>query len=181
MRITISGKPGSGKSTIGKMLAKKLNLKFYSVGDIRGKMAIDMGLTIDELNKIGEGDFSTDKKADEYQKELGLNEDNFVMDSRLGFHFIQNSIKVFLDCDVNIAAQRVFLEPRIDEKAYRSIDEVKEAMKKRIESDKKRYIQYYGINPFKKELYDIHIDTSSMKPEEVVELILKKINHKKRG
>ena len=38
MIITISGLPGSGKSTIGKMLAKKLGYKFYSMGDLRGKI-----------------------------------------------------------------------------------------------------------------------------------------------
>jgi CMP/dCMP kinase len=178
MRITISGTPGSGKSTVGKLLAKKLGLKFYSVGDLRGKMAMDMGLTIDELNKRGENDFSTDKIADEYQKELGRNEDNFIIDSRLGFHFIPGSIKIFLFCAPEIAAQRIFLEPRIDEKEYTTIDEVKDALKKRIESDRKRYIKYYNLDPFKKELYDIYIDTSALKPEEVAERILRNINKK---
>ncbi|MBN1156830.1 cytidylate kinase family protein [Candidatus Woesearchaeota archaeon] len=178
MRITISGTPGSGKSTIGKMLAKKLGLKFYSVGDLRGKMAMDMGLTIDELNRLGENDFSTDKKADEYQKELGLNEDDFVIDSRLGFHFIPDSIKIFLDCDQDVAAQRIYLEPRMDEKTYHNIKEAKEAIKKRIESDKKRYLQYYALDPFKKEFYDIFIDTSSAKPEEIVDIILRNISRK---
>jgi len=175
MRITISGTPGSGKSTIGRLLAKKLGLKFYSVGDLRGKMAIEQGLTIDELNKLGEKDFSTDKKADEYQKELGMNEDDFVIDSRLGYHFIPNSIKIFLDCSVDIAAQRIFLEPRMDEKEYKSIEEVKEAIKKRLKSDKKRYLQYYNLNPFKKELYNIYIDTSGMKAEEAVKAIVNRI------
>ena len=33
MIITISGKPGCGSTTTGKLLAKKLNLEFFSAGD----------------------------------------------------------------------------------------------------------------------------------------------------
>ena len=51
MIITISGKPGAGKTTVGKAVAARLGLEFYSMGDLRGKMASDRGLTIDELSK----------------------------------------------------------------------------------------------------------------------------------
>ncbi len=40
MIITIAGMPGSGKTTVAKILADKLNLKRYSMGDLRGKMAL---------------------------------------------------------------------------------------------------------------------------------------------
>jgi len=35
VKITISGLPGSGKTTVGKNLAKIFGSKFISVGDIR--------------------------------------------------------------------------------------------------------------------------------------------------
>ncbi|MCX6741353.1 MAG: AAA family ATPase, partial [Candidatus Parcubacteria bacterium] len=46
MIITLSGKPGSGKTTVAKILAEKLGYKFYSTGDLRGQMAMKRGLTI---------------------------------------------------------------------------------------------------------------------------------------
>ena len=64
MKITISGTPGSGKSTIGKLVSKKLKLKYYDVGNMRRKMAKDMGLTIQEFNKLGEKKSFTDKEVD---------------------------------------------------------------------------------------------------------------------
>ena len=64
MIITISGKPGSGKSTVAKIIAAKLGLNKYSIGDLRGKMALDRGITIDELNEVGEKEDFTDKEAD---------------------------------------------------------------------------------------------------------------------
>ena len=39
MIITISGKPGSGKSTVAKEAAKKLKLKYYCIGDFQRKIA----------------------------------------------------------------------------------------------------------------------------------------------
>ncbi|MBU0540313.1 AAA family ATPase, partial [Patescibacteria group bacterium] len=67
MIITISGVPGSGKTTVAKILAERLGMKFYSMGDLRGKMATERGLTIDELNKLGETEAFTDNDVDTYQ------------------------------------------------------------------------------------------------------------------
>jgi len=39
MRITISGTPGSGKTVVGKYLSKKLNLKYYGIGELMREFA----------------------------------------------------------------------------------------------------------------------------------------------
>ncbi len=91
MIITISGLPGSGKSTVGKILAKKLGYEFMSLGDLRGKIAIDRGITIDELNHLGEKEGWTDKEVDDYQREYGKTHDNLVVEGRLSFYFIPRS------------------------------------------------------------------------------------------
>jgi len=49
MIITISGLPGSGKTTVAKKLSKKLNYEFISVGDLKGQFAKEKGMTIDEF------------------------------------------------------------------------------------------------------------------------------------
>ena len=88
MIITISGAPGSGKTTVARLLAKKLGYRHYSIGDLRGEIALRKGITIDELNKLGEKDPSSDREVDEYLESLGKKEDNLVIDCRMGFHFI---------------------------------------------------------------------------------------------
>lgn len=50
MIITISGDIGSGKSTTGKLLAKKLDYKYLSTGAIQRQIAEEMGMTTLELN-----------------------------------------------------------------------------------------------------------------------------------
>jgi len=178
--ITISGMPGSGKTTIGKLLAEKLGYKFYSMGDLRGRMAMEKGLTIDELNELGMKEEWTDRDVDEFQKQLGEKEDNFVIEGRLSFYFIPHSIKIFLDVDLETAAKRIFKDQRPDEKKVNSIKEVLEIIKKRIENDKKRYQKYYGIKNFMdKRHYDLVINTTKLSKEEVIEKVLNFL--KKKG
>jgi len=175
MIITISGMPGSGKSSVAKELAKGLNLKHYSIGDLRGKIAMDKGMTLDELNKIGEKEDWTDKEADLYQKELGEKEDNFVIDGRLSYYFIPKSFKVFLDVNSRTGAERIFKDQREDEEKKESIEEMEQAIDQRFESDKKRYKKYYNINFPNKKDFDLVIDTTNLTLKQVVEKILKAV------
>ncbi len=179
MIITISGMPGSGKTTVGKLLAKRLGFKFYSIGDLRGRMAMERGLTIDELNELGMEEDWTDKEVDEYQKELGRKEDDLVIDSWLGFHFIPHSIKVFLYVDPKVGAERIFRNQREDEERKGSVEEVYEMIKKRVEQTDKRYKKYYGISFRDRSHYDIVIDTTNLTPEEVVDRIVDEVRKRR--
>ena len=78
MIITISGLPGSGKTTVGRIVAKKLGYRFLSMGDLRGEIAMKHGMTIDQLNEIGKKESWTDKEVDGMLAEKGRSEDNFV-------------------------------------------------------------------------------------------------------
>lgn len=172
MIIAISGLPGSGKSTVGRILAKKLGYKFYSMGNLRGKMAMERGLTIDELNKLGEKEVWTDKIVDEYQKELGKQEDNFVIDGRLSFYFIPRAYKIFLTVDSRVAAERVFADPRPDEKKAKNVRELVKSMRKRISDDERRYKKYYKIGFLQKKNYNLIIDTTRLNLKQIVTKIL---------
>ena len=172
MIITISGITGSGKTTIGRMLAKKLGYKFYSMGDMRGEMALELGITIDDLNEIGKKEFWTDKKVDDYTKRLGEEEDNFVIDGWVAFHFIPNSFKIFLDVDIRRGAERVFKNQRKDERKAGSVEDVLKMVRKRIAETDKRYKKYYDLDFRNEENYDVVIDTTDLKPGEVVDRLL---------
>lgn len=172
MIITISGLPGSGKSTIGKMLAQKLGYKYYSIGDLRGKLALERGLTIDELNALGEKEDWTDKEVDNYQRELGQSQDNFVMDGRLAFHFIPQAFKIFLTVDPAAAAQRVFQTPRPDEERASSPEELQKHMAQRIQSDKRRYQKYYGLSLDDLTQFDVVLDTTRLTPDQIIARLL---------
>ena len=170
MIITLSGEPGSGKSTAAKLIAEKLGLKHYSMGDLRREMAMKAGMTLAEFNKLGEQEFFTDKKVDEYQKELGKKEDNFVIDGRLSWHFIPNSLKIFLKVKKEAGAERIFEHGRDSEKCS-SLKEAVAKVEERESSDRLRYKKYYDLDPFDTKHYDFVLDTTYKTVEETSEEI----------
>lgn len=178
MIITITGMPGSGKSTVGRILAEQLGYKFYSVGDFRGEMAQKLGLTIDELNKVGEKEFWTDQKADDWQKKIGQTENNVIIDGWLAFHFVPNSFKIFIDVELKFAAHRIFINQRPDEKYLDSEEAVAKQISNRLEETRNRFLKYYQVDFLNKDYYDLMIDSTNISPEEVVDKIRKKLNKK---
>jgi cytidylate kinase len=176
MKITLSGLPGSGKSTVGKALAKKLGLKHVSAGDFMREMAKERGISLLELGKIAEKDRSIDEEIDKRTVEFGKTNNNFVMDGRLAWHFIPSSIKVFLAVSLEEGARRIFndisqLGRRAEEKENLSVEKVKENIESREKSEQLRYKQYYNIDYADSQNYDIVVDTTKLKPEEAVGII----------
>ncbi len=179
MIITLSGYPGSGKSTVAKYLAKKFNMERYSMGDMKRKMASDMGMTIDEFNKLCEKESWSDDKVDSYQEKLGKKEDNFIIDGRLSWHFIPQSVKIYLSIDLDEGAKRIFENPRESETRDKSLEDVKKRIKKRVKSDEERFKKLYGIKLSDLSNYDIIIDTTKLSPDQMnkeVERAIKKFN-----
>jgi CMP/dCMP kinase len=179
MIITISGKPGSGKTTAAKMVAKSLGYKFFSAGDFRGQIALEKGLTIDQLNHLGKKDIWTDKIVDDELEKIGKTQDNIVVDGWLGFYFIPQSVKVFLDIDLDEAAKRIFENPRPDEEIKKDYKEVKKMIEKRLKETAKRYKLHYNLDYFDLSPYDLVIETTNMKEGDSAKAILKFLKSKK--
>jgi CMP/dCMP kinase len=173
MIITISGKAGSGKSTVAKLIAKKLGLKHYSVGDVMREMASDKGMTLLELNKKAETDKSIDFELDDRLKRMGKEKDNFVVDGRLTAFFIPHAAaRIFLDAQDNVRAKRILGDVR-EEEINDNLKSTLDNIEKREASEKKRYRKYYNVDYMDHSLYNLLIDTSDMVPEQVADTIVK--------
>lgn len=183
MIISITGTAGSGKSTAGKALSEKLNMKRYYMGAIRRQKALERGMTLDEYNKLGETDPTTDTDVDEYVKHLGETEDNFIIESRTAWHFIPHSFKIFFTVEPQEAARRIVEQLKIDAKGrnethYQSIEEAMNGLAERESSDDKRYKEFYGIDCKDPTNFDLIIDTTSIPPEETLEKIVQSVPNK---
>ena len=172
MKITIAGEAGSGKGELRKRLADFLDYECWSMGDMRGEIAKRHNMTIDELNKIGETEDWTDREVDNFQKyELGK-KDNIVVEGRLSWYMIPETYKIFLDVDPREGAKRVYENQREDEKPMDSLVEMMGYMENRRFSDIKRYEKYYRVNPYKKDHYDLNIDTTNIDSDKTLDKVL---------
>lgn len=174
MIITITGSLGSGKSTIGKILADKLNYEYISGGSIFRKIAQEHGEDINEINKEAEVNSKLDYEVDMYLKGLSWR-DNLVIDSRLAWHFIENSIKIYLYTDLETAIDRISKSDRTTEGNIKNKQELMKNLTERRKSEIKRFKRIYGIDIEDKRNYDLVIDTDKLEPLDVVERVARYI------
>ena len=173
MIITISGDIGSGKSTAGKLLMNKLGCQYLSTGAIQRAIAEEMGVTTLELNILSEKDTAIDDKIDSYTRALNDSIEDFIVDSRLAWYFIPSSYKVFLLCEDDIAADRIFHDhSRVSDEETATVMQLLQKIKERRQSEKRRFLAKYGIDFEDLSNYDQIIDSSYFSPDEIADLIL---------
>ncbi len=170
--ITIGGTPGSGKSTMGRMLATRLNVPFFSAGDLFRQYATDRGMTVDEFWLAVKKDPGLwDREIDPYQASLPEKYSSFVIDSRLGFHFIKGAIKLFFQTDLRVAAERIYRNQRTEER-WNSIDDGVAELQKRISHEREQYKKLYNIDHHDRKQYDFVLDTTGMNPMEQLTAVI---------
>jgi len=174
--ITINGGLGSGKSSTADLVAKKLGYKRFSSGDFFREAALEMGLSINEINKRAESEPEIDFRVDEKLRNLN-NAEKIVIDSRTAFHWIPDSFKVYLDLPPEIAKGRILnsiKENKLREQSEQvtSVEEVYKKMEERLISEQKRFWDLYKINNTDKNQYDLVVDTNKNNLEEVVAIIV---------
>lgn len=175
--ITICGGLGSGKSSTAKKVAEELKFDHFSSGDFTRKIALEMGISVTELAKLEETDKSIDNRVDEEVRKAGEIEKR-VIDSRLAFHWIPESFKVYLDLPPEIAKERILNNIKESKLRQESEDasnseEIYNNIVTRLQSEKKRYREYYGIEDYTdRKNFDLIVDTNKNNLEEVVNIIV---------
>lgn len=173
--ITIAGTLGSGKSSTAKGVAKALGYTHFSSGDLFRALATERGESIEAMNQAAEVQKDLDHKVDELLQKMYVEQDNLVIDSRMAWHWMPESFKVFLTLDTSVAAARIFAHMqeggRVSESAE-SVDEVQASIERRLASEQKRYFDLYGVDPRDPSNFDLVIDTKDNDLETVIRLVL---------
>jgi CMP/dCMP kinase len=177
MIISFAGAIGSGKSTIAEMISKKLNMPRYYMGSIMREIAKQKNMPFSDLMELCINDPSVDHDVDEYQTQLGKNQDNFVIEGRTSWYFIPHSLKIFLDVDEEESARRIFNDQQNkirhnETSTITSVEEMVKSIKHRKQSEVERYKKYYGIDVYNYKNYDFVLDTTNLTIEEVYNKML---------
>jgi cytidylate kinase len=168
MLLTVSGPPGSGKSTTAAGLAEALDLEHVSGGDIFREMAAERDMTPVEFNEHAETDDRIDRELDRRLHEIATTREDVVIESRLAGWLAGDAadVRIWLDAPIEVRAAR------IADREDKDVDRAREETRRREESEAKRYREYYDIPIGDLTIYDVVYNTARWGPESVLESIV---------
>lgn len=171
MLITISGEPGSGKTTVARMLADRLGVPHVYAGDLYRQEAKRRGLTLEQFNALCEQDHSIDRNLDEAMA-ARAEQGDVVLEGRLAGYLAAeaglDALKVWLTASDEVRAKRVARRESGD------WQQVLEGNRLRHGSDARRYRTIYGYDLADTSVYDVVLSTDDETPQSLVEQLLAK-------
>lgn len=156
MRITISGPPGSGTTSLARYLAGKYGFKIISAGEVFRQLAREHGMDLAEFGRLAENDPSIDKMIDARQKEIGEETDDIIIEGRLSGWMVENAdLRIWLSAPLSCRAKRISGRDGMDEEEARIYTE------NRQRSEATRYQNYYNIDIADLSVYDIVLSSET--------------------
>ena len=157
--IAISGHHGSGRSTHGIRLAETFGLRYTSSGTIFREMAKERGISLEEMSKLTEQDPNLDRLIDdraiEESKKGGV-----VIDATLaGWMAHEPDLRFFLTTPLE---ERI---KRISERENISLEDARRETIVRSNSERERFLEYYGVDISDLSIYDLVLNTNLFTPD----------------
>ncbi|MBW2738489.1 MAG: AAA family ATPase [Deltaproteobacteria bacterium] len=166
MLLSMSGLPGSGTTTVSKLLAEHYGVDLVNAGDVFRGLAKEHGMTLAEFGALAESDASIDVKIDERQKEIANTRDDIILEGRLAGHMAEKALKVWIKAPINVRVKR------ISGREGASFDVMLDETIKREASEAVRYKEIYEIDIEDMSVYDLVIDSGKWDQFEIVKILM---------
>ncbi|RLF16054.1 MAG: cytidylate kinase [Thermoprotei archaeon] len=164
--IAISGPPASGKTTHAKFIAKRFKLRYVSAGQLFRRLASELGLSLEEFHKLAETDPKYDRLVDERSIEEAK-KGNVVLEG----HLTAWIVRKYADIAIYVKASLEARAMRLAKRDGKSLEEAMNEIRVREESNRQRYLKYYGIDIRDLTIFDLVIDTTYLEVNAVRHII----------
>lgn len=172
--MTLTGPPGSGKTTAGRLAAELLRLEFISAGEQFRAEAAQRGVDLDALSTAAEADPAIDRALDD--RMLGLATPARFLEGRIIGALLRRRHIPTIYLEVT-ATEPVRVE-RLAGRDGVSPDEARRRTREREASEASRYRRYYGID-LAREPPDLRVDSSELAPLEVAHRLVEFIRSRR--
>ncbi len=178
--IIISGMPAAGKTTVAKILSKRLGVPTIGGGEILREMAKERGYNPEgpdwwdtppgiKFLREREVDLNFDRETDRRMLEK-IKKGNIIVTSPTAPWISQSGIKIWLSASEETRAARMA------KRDHSELTESKKALQIRDKENTELYERLYKIKfGSDKKPFHIIIDATKIAPEQVADEILKKI------
>ena len=173
-RIAISGKSGCGNTTVSRLLADTLELRFINF--TFRSLAQEKGLSLREVLALAAKDDFWDREVDTRQVELARESGGCILGSRLAIWMLPEAdLKIYLVASSETRAKR------IQAREGGEIDDITKFTAARDKQDWERYMRIYKIDNDDYSFADMVIHTDDISPQEVADLIMAELEKKASG
>ena len=171
VHLTVSGHPGSGTSTLVEGLVEHLGWTSLNGGQVFREEARRRGMDLAAFGDLCRDDEAVDRSLDALlQEQMALEGGPHIVESRMagwwGHRLDLPCLRVWLKADDEARAARV-----VDREGG-SLDDAKEANRRRMEVDGARFMHLYGLDPEDPTPYTHVLDVSEQTAEEVLAAVL---------
>lgn len=172
MLVTVSGPPGSGKSTSAAGVANALGYRHVSGGDIFRNLAAERDLSLAEFGALAEEDERIDRNLDKRLRTIARTEDNVVLESRLaGWMAGEHAdLRIWLHAPLEIRASRIASREEWSTAEAAAKTKVREA------SEHRRYEAYYDIDFSDTSIYDLAVNTARWSEDGVIDILVRAVD-----
>lgn len=162
--VTLTGPPGSGKTTAGRLAAERLGLAFVSAGALFRAEAQRRGMDLAKFSRFAEQHEEVDRELDD--RMLTWADAGHLLEGRItGALCRQRAIPTVY---LVVTAPEEVRVARIAGRDGGRADEVRAATRRREQSETDRYRRYYAID-LARERADLTVDSARLSPAQVAD------------
>lgn len=155
MRITVSGLPGSGTTSLSRYLSQRHGFTMISAGEVFRELAKEHSMGLAEFGRLAQENPAFDKMIDARQKEIAEQRDDIIVEGRLSGWMVPGAnLKIWLFAPIGCRIKRIVSRDQIaDEKTAEKITIERE------QCEAGRYHSYYNIDINDLSIYHIVLNS----------------------